>query len=221
MKVRVGAPRYRRNEEIVNTLSHGAGVVLSVVGLAVLSTLAVIHGTVWHIVGCTVYGATLVLVYLASTLYHGLPLSRAKVILQALDHWAIYLLIAGTYTPFTLVNLRGPWGWSLFGIVWGLALLGILSRTTIFQRRPAVSVAFYITMGWVAVVAVKPILAAIPIGCLVLLLIGGVAYTAGVIFYVWERLPYNHAVWHFFVLAGSAFQFFAVLLYVVPAAGPG
>ena len=220
MKVRVGAPRYRRKEEIISTLSHGAGAVLSVVGWAVLSTLAVIHGTVWHIVGCTVYGATLVLAYLASALYHGLPLSRAKVIFQSLDHWAIYLLIAGTYTPFTLVNLRGPWGWSLFGVVWGLALLGILSRAMVLNRYPAVAVAFYIAMGWVAVVAVKPILAAIPIGCLILLLIGGVAYTAGVIFYAWERLPYNHAVWHFFVLAGSAFQFFAVLLYVVPAAGP-
>lgn len=220
MKVRVGAPRYRREEEIISTLSHGAGAVLSVVGWAVLSTLAVIHGTVWHIVGCTVYGATLVLAYLASALYHGLPLSRAKVVFQSLDHWAIYLLIAGTYTPFTLVNLRGPWGWSLFGIVWGLALLGIFSRATVLNRYPAIAVAFYIAMGWVAVVAVKPILAAIPIGCLILLLIGGVAYTAGVIFYAWERLPYNHAVWHFFVLAGSAFQFFAVLLYVVPATGP-
>ena len=150
MKVRLGAPRYRRREEMVNTLSHGVGVVLSVVGLAVLSTLATIHGTVWHVVGCTVYGVTLVLLYLASTLYHGLPLSRAKVILQSLDHSAIYLLIAGTYTPFTLVHLRGPWGWSLFGVVWGLALLGILSRATILSRRPAVSVAFYIAMGWVA-----------------------------------------------------------------------
>jgi len=217
VKVRLGAPRYRRREEMANTLSHGAGVVLSVVGLAVLSTLATLHGTVWHVVGCSVYGVTLVLLYLASTLYHGLPLSRAKVILQSLDHGAIYLLIAGTYTPFTLVNLRGPWGWSLFGIVWGLALLGILSRATILSRRPAVSVAFYIAMGWIAVVAVKPILAAIPIGCLILMLMGGVAYTAGVIFYAWERLPYNHAVWHCFVLTGSAFQFFAVLLYVVPA----
>jgi len=220
VKVRLGAPRYRRKEEIVNTLSHGMGVVLSVVGLAVLTTLATIHGSVWHVVGCTIYGATLVLLYLASTLYHGLPLSRAKVVLQSLDHSAIYLLIAGTYTPFTLVNLRGPWGWSLFGIVWGLALLGILSRAKVLNRRPAISIVFYIAMGWVAVIAVKPILAVIPLGCLLLLLIGGVAYTAGVIFYAWERLPYNHAVWHVFVLAGSTFQFFAVLLYVLPAAGP-
>ena len=220
MKVRLGAPRYRRREEVVNTLSHGIGVVLSLVGLGVLSTLASMHGSAWHVVGCTVYGVTLVVLYLASTLYHALPLSRAKIVLQSLDHTAIYLLIAGTYTPFTLVNLRGPWGWSLLGIVWGLALLGILLRATNLQRRDGISVAFYIAMGWVAVVAVKPILAAVPLGALVLLLIGGLAYTAGVIFYAWERLPYNHAVWHLFVLAGSTFQFLAVLLYVLPSAGP-
>jgi hemolysin III len=205
---------------VVNTLSHGIGVVLSLAGLGTLSTLAVIHGSAWHVVGCTVYGVTLVVLYLASTLYHGLPLSRAKIVLQSLDHTAIYLLIAGTYTPFTLVNLRGPWGWSLLGIVWGLALLGILLRLTNLQRRDGVSVAFYIAMGWVAVIAVKPILAAVPLGALVLLLVGGLAYTAGVIFYAWERLPYNHAVWHLFVLAGSVFQFLAVLLYVLPSAGP-
>lgn len=220
MKVRLGAPRYRRREEVVNTVSHGIGVVLSLVGLGVLSTLASIHGSPWHVVGCTVYGVTLVVLYLASTLYHGLPLSRAKIVLQSLDHTAIYLLIAGTYTPFLLVHLRGPWGWWLLGIVWGLALVGMLSQTTTLQRRDGVSVAFYIAMGWIAVVAVKPILASVPLGALVLLLIGGLAYTAGVIFYAWERLPYNHAVWHLFVLAGSVFQFLAVLLYVLPSAGP-
>ena len=220
MKVRSGAPRYSRREEVINTVSHGIGVVLSLVGLGTLSTLASIHGSIWHVVGCTVYGVTLVVLYLASTLYHGLPLSRAKIVLQSLDHTAIYLLIAGTYTPFMLVHLRGPWGWSLLGIVWGLALLGILWRTTNLQRRDGVSVAFYIAMGWVAMVAVKPILAAVPLGALVLLLIGGLVYTAGVIFYAWERLPYNHAVWHLFVLAGSVFQFLAVLLYVLPSAGP-
>lgn len=205
---------------MANTLSHGIGLVLSLVGLGMLSTWASIRGSAWHVVGCTVYGVTLVLLYLASTLYHGLPLSRAKVIFQSLDHSAIYLLIAGTYTPFALVPLRGPWGWSLLGIVWGLALLGILSRATILRRREGVSVAFYIAMGWVAVVAVRPILAAVPLGALILLLIGGLAYTAGVIFYAWERLPYNHAVWHLFVLAGSIFQFLAVLLYVLPFTGP-
>lgn len=220
MKVRLGAPRYRRREEVVSTVSHGIGVVLSLVGLGILSTLASLHGSLWHIVGCTVYGITLVVLYLASALYHGLPLSRAKLVFQSLDHTAIYLLIAGTYTPFMLVPLRGPWGWSLLGIVWGLALLGILSRATNLQRREGISVAFYVAMGWVAVVAVKPILAAVPLGALVLLLIGGLAYTAGVIFYAWERLPYNHAVWHLFVLAGSTFQFLAVLLYVLPSAGP-
>lgn len=220
MKVRPDTPRHRREEELASTLSHGVGVVLSLIGLAVLSTLAILRGDAWHVFSCTVYGITLVLVYAASTLYHGLPLSRAKFMVQFLDYSAIYLLIAGTYTPFTLVSLRGPWGWTLFCIVWGLTLVGILSRATVLPRRPGVSIALYIAMGWVAVIAVKPVLATVPLGCLLLLFLGGVAYTAGVIFFAWERLPYNHAVWHVFVLAGSAFQFFAVLLYVLPSGGP-
>ncbi len=218
MKIRPGAPRYRRSEEIVNALTHGVGAVLAVAGLIVLTSLALRHGDAWHIASCTVYGVTLVILYSASTLYHLVPLSRAKVVFQFLDHSAIYLLIAGTYTPFTLVNLRGPWGWSLFGAVWGLALLGIVSRATFAQHRPVMAVAFYIAMGWLAVIAVKPILTSIAPGGLLLILAGGLAYTGGVIFYAWERLPYNHAVWHLFVLAGSAFQFFAVLFYVLPPA---
>jgi hemolysin III len=218
MKIRPGVPRYRRNEEIVNSLSHGVGAVLAVAGLIVLTRSALLQGDAWHVASCAVYGVTLVILYSASTLYHLVPLSRAKVVFQFLDHSAIYLLIAGTYTPFTLVNLRGPWGWSLFGAVWGLALLGIVSRATVVQHRPGMAVAFYVAMGWVAVIAVKPILTAIAPGGLLLLLAGSLAYTLGVIFYAWERLPYNHAVWHLFVLAGSAFQFFAVWFYVVPPA---
>lgn len=218
MKIRPGAPRYRRSEEHLNALSHGIGAVLAVAGLVVLTNSALLHGDAWHVAGCAVYGVTLVILYSASTLYHLVPLSRLKVVFQFLDHSAIYLLIAGTYTPFTLVNLRGPWGWSLFGAVWGLALLGIVSRATVVQHRPVLAVAFYVAMGWVAVIAVKPILAAVAPGGLLLILAGGLTYTAGVIFYAWERLPYNHAVWHVFVLAGSALQFFAVLFYVLPPA---
>lgn len=218
MKIRPGVPRYRRSEEIVNALSHGIGAVLALAGLIVLTNSALRQGDAWHVASCAVYGVTLVILYSASTLYHLVPLSRAKVVFQFLDHSAIYLLIAGTYTPFTLVNLRGPWGWSLFGAVWGLALLGIVSRATVVQHRPVTAVAFYIAMGWVAVVAVKPILIAVAPGGLLLLLAGGLAYTTGVIFYAWERLPYNHAVWHLFVLTGSAFQFFAVWFYVLPPA---
>jgi hemolysin III len=218
MKIRPGAPRYRRSEEILNTLSHGFGAVLALAGLIALTRSALLHGDAWHVASCAVYGVTLVILYSASTLYHMVPLSRAKVVFQFLDHTAIYLLIAGTYTPFTLVNLRGPWGWSLFGAVWGLALLGIVSRATVAQYRPVMSVVFYVAMGWIAVIAVKPILTAIAPGGLLLILAGGLAYTTGVIFYAWERLPYNHAVWHLFVLAGSAFQFFAVWFYVLPSA---
>mgnify|MGYP001030636080 FL=1 len=218
MKIRPGAPRYRRSEETLNALSHGIGAVLAVAGLIVLTNSALRYGDAWHVVSCAVYGVTLVILYSASTLYHLVPLSRAKVVFQFLDHAAIYLLIAGTYTPFTLVNLRGPWGWSLFVAVWGLALLGIVSRATVVQHRPVMAVVFYIAMGWLAVLAVKPILGAVAPGGLLLILAGGLAYTLGVIFYAWERLPYNHAVWHLFVLAGSAFQFFAVLFYVLPSA---
>jgi len=217
MKIRRGAPRYRRSEEYLNALSHGIGALLAVAGLIVLTHSALLYGDAWHVVSCAIYGVTLVTLYSASTLYHLVPLSRLKVVFQFLDHSAIYLLIAGTYTPFTLVNLRGPWGWSLFGAVWGLALLGIVSRATFIRHRPGIAVVFYVAMGWVAVIAVKPILAAIAPGGLLLIVAGGLTYTAGVVFYAWERLPYNHAVWHVFVLAGSALQFFAVLFYVLPS----
>jgi hemolysin III len=134
-----------------------------------------------------------------------------------MDHSAIYLLIAGTYTPFMLVNLRGPWGWSIFGTIWGIAALGIILKTTSFGRLPGVSLGFYLTMGWVIVIAIKPMLAVLDKGGLELLILGGLAYTAGVVFYVWEKLPYSHAIWHLFVMAGSAFHFFSILFYVIPA----
>jgi hemolysin III len=187
--------------------------------LAVLTGFASLYGTAWHVVACSVYGATLVLLYAASTLYHSIYFPRAKRVLRELDHSAIYLLIAGTYTPFTLVNLRGPWGWSLFGVVWGLATIGILLRLSGKQRGSVLPLVLYVVMGWVGVIGLKPLFDLVgPVG-LSLVVAGGLAYTAGIIFYVWERLPYNHAVWHVFVLAGSAFQFFAVLFYVIPLAG--
>ncbi|HIP97129.1 MAG TPA: hemolysin III family protein, partial [Anaerolineae bacterium] len=139
-------------------------------------------------------------------------------VLRNLDHAAIFLLIGGTYTPFTLVNLRGPWGWSLFGVIWGLAVLGVVFEVTVLRRWKAVSLALYVAMGWAVVVAVKPVLAAIAPGGLLLLFLGGMAYTAGVGFYVWRRLPYHHAIWHVFVLVGSILHFFAVLFYVIPLA---
>jgi hemolysin III len=213
-------PRYSLREDFANSITHGAGIILSIVGMCVLIALASIYGNAWHVVSCTIYGSTLVFLYTASTLYHSIQLDKAKSVFRVLDHATIFLLIAGTYTPFTLVNLRGPWGWSLFGVIWGLAVIGILFQTTMLRKGAMVSVAFYVAMGWVVLVAIKPMLSFVDTGGLVLLLLGGVAYTIGVLFYAWRQMPYNHAVWHVFVLAGSAFHFFAILLYVIPPSPP-
>ena len=215
---RGAAERLGRGEEIANSLTHGVGAVLAVAGLVVLALSASRGGTARTVVGCVVFGATLVLLYSASTLYHSLGHGRprAKAVLRALDHSAIFLLIAGTYTPFTLVSLRGPWGWSLFGVVWGLAVAGIALRLTLRRRPTALFVALYLAMGWCVVVAAKPLLAAVGPGGIALLVAGGLAYSLGVVFYAWRR-PYHHAIWHAFVLAGSAFHYAAVLRYVALA----
>jgi hemolysin III len=207
---------YTPREELANSLTHGVGAVLAVGGLVWLVTLAAIRGDAWHVVACSIYGGAMVVLYTASTLYHAIPTPRVKRALRTFDHAAIFLLIAGTYTPFTLVSLRGPWGWSLFGIVWGLAAAGIVLALAFPGRWRALSLVLYVTMGWAVVVAVGPLLAALPARGLVLLLLGGLAYTGGLGFYAWKRLPYGHAVWHLFVLAGTVLHFLAVLLHVVP-----
>ncbi len=211
--------RYSLGEEIANSITHGVGIVLAIAGLAVLTAFASVFGSAWHIVSCSVYGATQIVLYTASTLYHSIPQPRAKAVLRRFDHAAIFLLIAGTYTPFTLVNLRGPWGWSLFGLIWGFALAGIALQGVLIRHGPLVTALPYLAMGWVAVVAIKPILAAIAPGGLALLAAGGAAYTVGALFYVWRRLPYHHAIWHGFVLAGGILHFFAILFYVIPLRG--
>jgi len=213
-------PHYSLGEEIAHSVIHGVGIVLSIAGLTVLVTFAALKGDAWHVVGCSIFGATLVLAYTASTVYHAIPgvFAGAKRVLRVLDHSAIYLLIAGTYTPFTLVNLRGPWGWSIFGVVWTLAVLGIVFKATLIGRLRVLSVLFYVAMGWLVVVAFKPLGQSIGAGGLVLLVAGGLAYTGGVAFYAWTRLRFHHAIWHAFVLTGSVLHFFAVLFYVVPLA---
>ena len=203
-------------EEFANSVTHGLGLALSLGGLVVLVVLAAIRGTAWHIVTCSVYGATLVILYAASTLYHAVRTPRAKRVLRILDHAAIYLLIAGTYTPFTLVRLRGGLGWTLFGLVWGLALAGILFKIFHVERFPIASTLIYLSMGWLVLIAWKPVMAALPGGSLAWLLAGGLAYTAGVIIFAIERIPYNNAIWHLFVLAGSICHYFAVLFYILP-----
>ena len=209
-------PRYSRNEEIANSLTHGLGIVLSIAGLCVLTAFAGMMGTAWHVVSCSIYGSTLIILYTASTLYHSVQDPWKKQICRVLDHSAIFILIAGTYTPFTLVNLRGPWGWTLFGLIWGLAVLGIIISALSRLRNRALAIILYVGMGWVIVVAIKPLLGSVETGGLVFLLTGGIFYTSGLAFYAWKMLKYHHALWHMMVLAGSVFHFFAVLLYVIP-----
>lgn len=208
---------YSVGEEIANSITHGIGALLSIGGLAVLVGFASIRGDAWHIASCSIFGSTLILLYVASTLYHSIPLPKIKGILRQIDHSAIYLLIAGTYTPFMLVNLRGPWGWSLFGTIWGIAVAGILLKTTSFGRLPGISLGFYVAMSWIVIIAIKPMLAVLDKGGLELLLLGGLTYSAGIIFYAWKKLPYSHAIWHLFVMAGSCLHFFAILFYVIPS----
>jgi len=202
-------------EELANSLTHGAGLMLSIAGFMVLLVLAAVRGSAWRIVSCAVYGSTLICLYTASTLYHGIRSRRLKRVLKICDHSAIYLLIAGTYTPFLLVNLRGSWGWSLFAVIWGLAMAGILFKVWFVEHFPVLSTVVYLLMGWLALVAVKPMLLSVPQSGVLWLLAGGVLYTVGVVFYAWKKIPYNHAIWHGFVLAGSTCHYFAVLCSVI------
>ena len=202
--------------ESVNCLTHGLGLVLSVAAVPLLIVLAALHGNAWHIVGVSVYGATLILLYAASTTYHACRSERSRKIFQVLDHSSIYLLIAGTYTPFALVNLRGAWGWTLLGLVWGIAIFGITWKILAATRWPAVSLISYLLMGWLVLIAVKPLVASVQFGGIVWLLAGGLAYTLGTIFLGWKKLPYHHAVWHLLVIAGSVCHYLAIVKYVVP-----
>jgi hemolysin III len=214
----VSAPLYSVAEEIVHAVTHGVGLVLSVAGLVALIVAASLRGNAWHVVGCAVFGVTLVLLYAASTLYHGVQSPRAKQVLRRVDHAAVLLLIAGSYTPFTLVNLRGSWGWTLLALVWGLAILGVALHVAIPRGARRFSVPLSLAMGWLIVVALEPLVRSVHPDGLALLVAGGLAYTLGVVFYAWKRLPFNHAVWHLFVMAGSACHFSCVLGYVIPPA---
>ena len=198
-------------EELANSLTHGFGLLLSVTGLPVLIWLAVRQGTWWHIVSCSIYGCTLVLLYAASTLYHSVRTPALKRVFKIFDHCAIFLLIAGTYTPFTLVSLRAAGGWKLFGIIWGMAVLGIAVKAVAIHRFRIASPIFYLLMGWIAVVAIKPMILLIGWQGLIWIACGGLAYTIGVIFFAWEKLPYNHAVWHVCVLLGSVCHYVGVV----------
>jgi hemolysin III len=204
-------------EEVANCATHGVGLALSLAGLAALVLLAWSDGGALRVACASVYGASLVALYLASTLYHGARSPRARRLLQVLDHCCIYLLIAGTYTPFTLLVLRGGWGWTLFGLVWAIAAAGILFRLVFGSRYRGAAVASYVALGWLCVIAVKPILATVPAGALAWLAAGGLSYTTGVFFFATKRVRHGHAIWHLFVLCGSVCHYLAVVLYVLPA----
>ena len=206
---------YRLGDILANSITHGVGAALALVGATYL-IIASTRGSASIIASCSVFASTLVLVYLCSTLYHSLVRTRARHVFHVLDHSAIYLLIAGTYTPFTLVSLRGAVGWTLFAIVWTLAIAGIIFKSFAVGRFAAASTIVYLFQGWVVVFAARPLIHAIGPQGLLWLGVGGAAYTLGVIFFAMDRIPYFHAAWHLFVLAGSIAHYFAILFYVVP-----
>ncbi|AME23934.1 MULTISPECIES: PAQR family membrane homeostasis protein TrhA [Burkholderiaceae] len=201
--------------ERFNSVTHLVGTVLSVAGLATLVTMASLERDPYKIVSFAVYGAMLLALYAISTLYHWVRSPRLKAVLQKCDHSAIYLLIAGSYTPFTLVTLRGPWGWSLFGVSWGLAALGIVQELTLGRRTRSVSMVIYVLMGWLALVAIRPLVTALPPAGTAWLLAGGLIYSAGIYFFINdERIRHGHGIWHLFVLGGSLCQFVSIARYV-------
>jgi len=209
-------PQYRPltlAEEIANGISHGVGLLLALVAIPFLLLPAIEAGRVRFIVGVSVFGATVILLYLASTLYHSITHEAAKSLFRLFDHTAIFLLIAGSYTPFALGVLRGPWGWSLLAAVWTLAIVGITLKIRKRTRHSRISIVLYVIMGWLAIVAVKPILALVPLPGIILILAGGIAYTGGLAFFAAHRLRYSHFIWHLFVIAGTTCHFFAVLWY--------
>ena len=210
-KEKAGYRELTIKEEIFNSITHGIGTVLSVGALVTLVILAVMKGDAWHVVSYTIYGSTLILLYLSSTLYHSFTKEKIKNLFARFDHAAIFLLIAGTYTPFLLTVLRGTTGWILFSIIWGLALIGIVIRSIYLTRFKKLMIALYLGMGWLMVVAVGPLIRNLPVTSLVFLLAGGIFYSVGVVFYMWRNLKYGHGIWHLFVLAGSIMHFFAVV----------
>jgi hemolysin III len=205
-------------EELPNALTHGFGLVCSILGFIVLVVVTLIRGGKWQIISCAIYGVTLICVYAASTLYHGVSSPRWKKGFLLFDHCAIYLLIAGTYTPFLLVNLRGGWGWPMFGVIWGIAVSGVLFKLLFADRFPILSVALYLGMGWLGIIAAKQVYIHVPSIGLVWIFAGAFAYSIGVIFYACKKIPHHHVIWHLLVMAGSGCHYIAILYSVFPPA---
>lgn len=208
--------QFSLGEEIANAVTHGIGMILSIVGLVLLIVFSALSGSAWHVVSFTIFGVTMVFLYTSSTLLHSLPKGRAKNVFEILDHSSIYFFIAGTYTPFLLVAVRGTLGWTLFGIVWGIAIGGTIFKVFFVKRFVLVSTILYVVMGWLIVFTWPILTEQIARGGMLLLIIGGLFYTLGAIFYVWRFFKYHHMIWHLFVLTGTILHYFTVLIYVLP-----
>lgn len=213
-KTEISAVRFQ--EELANSITHGIGVVLSIAGLVLLVIYSSLNGNVWHIVSSSIFGASMIFLYTASTFYHSFTTEKLKYFFKILDHSFIYILIAGTYTPFTLVTLHGWLGWTLFGIIWGLAISGVVFKFYFVNRFSIVSTVIYLLMGWLIILAINPLMDALPFEGLIWLIVGGLSYSFGVIFYVWHNLKFSHGIWHLFVLGGTICHFFSVFFYVIP-----
>lgn len=215
LKTRLFRPErpHTRGEEIANSVSHGAGMLAALIGAPVLIANAIGHGGASAVVGAVVFAVTMLLLYTASTIYHALPNGRAKEVLRVVDHAAIFLLIAGTYTPFTLGVLRGPMGWTLFGVIWAMAIGGVILKVMRGTRYPVVSTGLYVGMGWMMIAVIRPLAERMPLAGVWLLIGGGLFYTSGLVFYAAREMRFRHLVWHVFVLAGTTCHFFAVLWY--------
>jgi hemolysin III len=207
---------FSKGEEIANSITHGIGALLSIAALVLLIVFSSLYGTAWHVVSFTLFGVTMVFLYTSSTLLHALPPGRGKDVFEILDHSSIYFFIAGTYTPFLFLAVKGWLGWTLFGIVWGLAIGGTVFKSFFVKKFLMTSTLLYVVMGWLIVFAWKPLVENLQPEGLMLLVIGGILYTLGSIFYIWRGFKFHHALWHLFVIAGSVMHFFAVILYLLP-----
>ena len=210
------AKKNRKSEELWNTVTHGAGALLSIAALVLIVAYSAIYGTAMHVAASVIFGSSLVLLYSASTIYHAAWKLRWKRILQKIDHLCIYVLIAGTYTPVALLGLKGVWGWSIFGTIWAFAIAGFIFKFSPLRRFEKLSLALYAVMGWLIIIAIKPLIESLSAGALSYLLGGGLCYTFGIYFYAKEKIPYNHTIWHLFVLGGSALHFFGIFIYLIP-----
>jgi len=211
------AKRNRKREELWNVITHGTGAVLSIVALVIMVLYSIYHnGTPMHIAASVIFGSSLILLYSASTVYHWAWTLRWKRVMQRIDHLCIYLLIAGSYTPIALLGLKGVWGWTIFGLIWAFAIAGFIFKFSPLRKSEKISLTLYALMGWLIIIAIKPLIENLATGALFFLLGGGLCYTFGIYFYAKEKIPYNHTIWHLFVLGGSTLHFLGVFLYLIP-----